>query len=78
MGLRLLMGILQILIIAVACLPVAFFGAAAWFGAGMFPLDPTWRIVATAGTAAFVLAMEAACGIAWLGWLFDRFDLSGE
>ena len=78
MGLRLLVGILQILIIAVACLPVAFFGAAAWFGAGMFPLDLTWRIVATAGTAAFVLAMEAACGIAWLGWLFDRFDLSGE
>ena len=78
MGLRLLMGILQLLIIAVACLPVAFFGAAAWFASCMFPMDLMWKVVATAGTATFVLAVEAACGIAWLGWLFDRYDLSGE
>ena len=78
MGLRLLMGILQILIIAVACLPVAFFGAAAWFASDMFALDFAWKIAGTAATATLVLAIEAACGIAWLGWLFDRFDLSGE
>lgn len=78
MGLRLLVGILQILMIAIAFLPVAFFGAAAWFASGMFALDLMWRVAATAGTSAFVLVIEAACGIAWLGWLFDRFDLSGE
>ena len=78
MGLRLLVGILQILMIAIAFLPVAFFGAAAWFASGMFALDLMWKVAATAGTSAFVLVIEAACGIAWLGWLFDRFDLSGE
>ncbi len=78
MGLRLLVGILQILMIAIAFVPVAFFGAAAWFASGMFALDLVWKVAATAGTSAFVLALEAAGGIAWLGWLFDRFDLSGE
>ena len=77
-GLRLLMGIMQILLILLAFIPVAFFGAAAWVAAGMFGIDFAWKVAATASTAGFVLALEAASGIAWLGWLFDRFDLSGE
>ena len=77
-GLRLLVGIMQILLILLAFVPVAFFGAAAWFAAGMFGIDFAWKVAATAGSAGFVLALEAASGVAWLGWLFDRFDLSGE
>ena len=78
MGLRLLIGISQILLIAIAFIPVVFFGAAAWFGTGLFSHVFAWKAVLTATTALFTLALEAACGVAWLGWLFDRFDLSGE
>ena len=78
MGLRLLIGISQLLLIAIAFVPVAFFAAAAWFASDLFTLIFAWKVAATAATAIFVLALEAACGIAWLGWLFDRFDLSGE
>ncbi len=28
--------------------------------------------------AALILAVEAALGLWFLGWLFDRFDLSSE
>ena len=78
MGLRLLIGISQLLLIAVAFIPIAFFGAAAWFASGLFTVAIAWKIGLTALTAIFVLALEASCGVAWLGWLFDRFDLSGE
>ncbi len=78
MGLRLLLGISQLLLIAISFLPVAFFGAAAWFASGLFTTVFVWKVAATALTAGFVLALEAACGIAWLGWLYDRFDISSE
>lgn len=78
MGLRLLLGISQLLLIALAFLPVAFFGAAAWFASGMFTEELGWRIAAVVASAGFTVIVEAAAGIAWLGWLFERFDLSGE
>lgn len=78
MGLRLLIGISHLLLIALSFIPVAFFGAAAWFASGLFTAALAWKLGVTVSVAMFVLALEAACGVAWLGWLFDRFDLSGE
>jgi len=78
MGLRLLLGISQLLLIALAFLPVAFFGAAAWFASGMFTDVFAWKVGSVVASAGFIVLLEAAAGIAWLGWLFERFDLSGE
>ena len=78
MGLRMLVGISQIVLIAVAFIPVIFFGAAGWVGASLFTTVLEWKVAATASAAIVILALEAVCGVAWLGWLFDRFDLSSE
>lgn len=75
-GLRLMIGVAQLLAMAFALLPVAFFGACAWFAAGNFELDVIWRAVAAIGAGGFVLALEAGLGIAWLGDLYDNYDLS--
>jgi ABC-2 type transport system permease protein len=78
MGLRLLVGISQILLIAIAFIPVAFFGAAGWVAASLFTPELAWKVASAAGSGIVILTLEAACGVAWLGWLFDRFDLSSE
>jgi hypothetical protein len=57
---------------------VAFFGALAWFAVGKFTPVLEWRASAAGGTAIFLLAMEAGLGIAWLGSLYDNFDVSEE
>lgn len=75
-GIRLVLGIFQLLAMLAAILPVVFFGACAWLAAYKLGLDPMIRAVAAVGTGAFVLALEAALGIAWLGDLYDHFDLS--
>jgi hypothetical protein len=77
-GLRLIMGIAQLLAVAVALIPVAFFGAIAFFAAGKFTALFAWRALAAGGTAMLLLAMEAGLGVAWLGSLYDKFDVSGE
>ena len=77
-GLRLILGIAQLLAIVVALLPVAFFGALAFFAAGKFTALLAWHALAAGGSAILVLAMEASLGIAWLGSLYDKFDVSGE
>ena len=63
---------------AAALIPVAFFGALAFFAAGKFTALPVWHAVAAGGTAILILAMEAGLGVAWLGSLYDKFDVSGE
>ena len=77
-GLRLMLGIGQLLAVAAALIPVAFFGALAWFAAGKFTPVLEWRALAAGGMATLILAMEAGLGVAWLGSLYDKFDVSGE
>jgi type IV secretory pathway VirB2 component (pilin) len=77
-GLRLIAGVAQFLALGVALIPVIFFGLATWFAAGFFTTDLRWVIGLTAAVSASLLAMEAALGVAWLGWLYDRYDVSGE
>jgi hypothetical protein len=77
-GLRLMLGIGQLLAIVCALLPVVFFGALAWFAAGKWTSLLLWRAAAAGCTGTFVLAMEAALGVAWLGSLYDKFDASSE
>jgi hypothetical protein len=75
-GIRLMIGIGQLLAMALALLPVAFFGVCAWYIMGNFHFDPIWRAVSAIGVGAFVLTLESALGVAWLGDLYDRYDLS--
>jgi len=77
-GLRLILGISQLLAIVAALIPVAFFGAVAWFAAGKFTTLLEWRALSAGGTAILILAMEAGLGVAWLGSLYDDFDASGD
>jgi ABC-2 type transport system permease protein len=75
-GLRLMIGIGQLLAMAIAILPVAFFGACAWFAAQAFHLDLVWQASGAIGIGGLILAMEAGLGVAWLGSLYDGYDLS--
>ena len=77
-GLRLMMGIVQLLAIIGVLLPVAFFGGLAWFAVGKWTAVLVWKAIAAGATAAFVLAMEAGLGVAWLGSLYDKLDVSSE
>ena len=77
-GLRLMLGIGQLLAVAAALIPVAFFGALAWFAAGKFTPVLELRALSAGGTAILILAMEAGLGVAWLGSLYDKFDMSSE
>jgi hypothetical protein len=77
-GLRMMLGIGQLLAVVGALLPVIFFGAVAWFAAGKWTAVVLWRAAAAGCTATLVLAMEAALGVAWLGSLYDKFDGSSE
>ena len=77
-GLRLLVGVGQLLAIVAALLPVALLAAAAWFSLGKIMPALEWRALAAGGTAMLILTMEAGLGIAWLGSLYDRFDLSED
>ena len=77
-GLRLMLGIMQILALVIALIPVAFFDALAWFAAGKFTTVMEWQALAAGGTALLLLAMEAGIGVAWLGSLYDKFDTSSE
>ncbi len=77
-GLRLVMGVGQLLAIVLAMLPPLFFGACAWFASARLGLPLPWQAATSAMTAAFVFALEAALGIAWLGTLYDQYDGSEE
>ncbi len=73
-GIRLIMGIGQLLAIVIALLPAIFLGGCAWFAVGKWTHLLEWQIAFTAATALIVLSIEAALGIAWLGDLYDRYD----
>ena len=77
-GLRLILGIAQLLAVVAALIPVGLFGALAWFAVAKFTAVMEWRALAAGGTGILILAMEAGLGVAWLGSLYDKFDLSGE
>lgn len=77
-GLKLILGIAQMLAVIVALIPVVFFGAVAFFAAGKFTAILEWRALAAGGTAILILAMEAGLGVAWLGSLYDKFDASSD
>lgn len=77
-GLRLVMGIGQLLAIAFAMLPPLFFGACAWFACAPFGVPLAAQAGAAAVVATAVFALEAALGIAFLGDLYDRYDGSSE
>lgn len=77
MGQRLLLGLAQLLAAAVAWLPAALLGVAAfflgnWMG-GLLLAVPLAALFASA-----VLIGEAAAGIWGLGKLFERYDASAE
>jgi hypothetical protein len=77
-GLRLMLGVAQLLAVVAALIPVAFFGALAFFAAAKFTPVLEWRALAAGGTGLLILVMEAGLGIAWLGSLYDKFDVSGD
>ncbi len=77
-GMKLILGTAQLLAVVVAMIPVAFFGAVAWFAFGKITALTEWRALVAGGTAMLILAMEAGLGIAWLGSLYDNFDVSSE
>lgn len=77
-GIRLIVGISQFLAIAAALLPAVFFAGCAWFAVGKWVPYFQWQAIAAAGTATFVLTIEVALGIAWLGDLYDQYDGSCE
>ena len=77
-GMKLILGIAQLLAVVVAMIPVAFFGAVACFAVAKFTTATEWPALAAGGTAMLILAMETGLGIAWLGSLYDEFDVSSE
>ena len=77
-GMKLILGIAQLLAVVVAMIPVAFFGAVAFFAVAKFTTAAEWRALAAGGTAMLILAMETGLGIAWLGSLYDKFDVSSD
>lgn len=77
MGQRLIFMIGQLLVFIVALIPAAALFAGVFFLVrwllGMATAIPLASIA-----AALILGAEGAAGVALLGWLFERFDLSGE
>ena len=77
MGQRMLFMLAQMLgLVFVLLLPALAF--AAIFFVGRLWLNLTWVVPLAASGAALVLAAEAAAGIAALGSLFERLDVSDE
>ena len=71
-----MVGIAQLFAMAIALLPVGFFAVCAWFAAGHFDVPLMWKAIGSVGIGALILAMEAALGVAWLGSLYEDYDLS--
>ena len=77
MGQRLIFMIGQVVVFVVAMVPAVALFAGVFFLVkwlvGMAIAIPLASIA-----AALVLGAEAVAGVALLGWLFERFDVSGE
>ena len=70
-------GLGQFLAFIVALIPAGAVFAGIFFMMKIFASVVVALPLAALG-AAVVLAVEAGLGVMWLGWLFDRFDLSAE
>ena len=76
-GQRLIFALGQFLAFLIALIPVAAVFAGFFFAVKYFAGVPPAVAVATVA-ATGVLAVEAALGVLLLGWLFQRYDISGE
>ena len=76
-GQRLIFVLGQLLVFLVALLPAALLFAGVFFLLKLF-VGVSLAVPLASLVAALVLAAEAALGLMWLGWVFDRFDLSLE
>jgi ABC-2 type transport system permease protein len=77
MGQRLIFMIGQLVVFMVAMVPaVALFAGIFFLVKWLVGLAAAIPLASMAAT--IVLAAEAAVGVALLGWLFERFDVSGE
>jgi hypothetical protein len=77
MGQRLIFMVGQLVVFIVALVPAVALFAGVFFLVKWLVGMATAIPLASIG-AALVLGAEAAAGIALLGWLFERFDVSGE
>ena len=76
-GQRLIFGVAQLLIALLVAAPAAFAAALIIFSSQwLLGVGPAVAIASLAVLA--ILASEAAVGLWWLGWRFERFDLSNE
>jgi len=76
-GQRLVFGVAQLLIALVAAAPAACAAALIVFSTQwLIGVGPALAVACAAVLA--ILASEAAVGLWWLGWRFERFDLSSE
>jgi len=76
-GQRLIFVLGQFLVFLVALLPAAVLFAGVFFLLKLV-VGVSLAIPPASLVAALVLAAEAALGLMWLGWVFERFDLSLE
>ena len=76
-GQRMIFALGQFLAFIIALIPVAMVFIAFFF-AVKFLAGVTPAVAVATLAAALVLAVEAALGVLLLGWLFQRYDLSGE
>ena len=77
MGQRLIFMIGQLVVFIVALVPAVVLFAGVFFPV-QWLLPGATAIPLASIAAALVLGAEAAAGVALLGWLFERFDVSGE
>ena len=75
-GQRLIFGFAQLLMALLVAAPAACAAALIIFSFQRFSVGGS--IAAAAATVLAILAGEAAVGLWWLGWRFDKFDLSAE
>ncbi len=75
-GQRLIFGVAQILMALVVAAPAACAAGLIIFSFQRFSVSGS--IAAAAAVVLAILAGEAAVGLWWLGWRFEKFDLSAE
>lgn len=68
----------QLLVIVCALLPAVGLGILLWFTGYFFHLGPVKSALLATPGIILVLGLEIWVGLYWLGWRFERFDLSTE
>lgn len=77
MGQRIIFVLGQVLVVLLALVPAAIAAALVWFVL-QWLVGPVVAAVFAAIAVLGILSIEVGLGIAWLGELFERFDLSAE